>query len=40
MTDDEDSVRTDVRLEDPKSGDLFANCPYEVNGLASAVSSF
>ncbi|KAH0605542.1 uncharacterized protein H6S33_004764 [Morchella sextelata] len=24
-----DNVRTDVRLEDPKTGDLFANCPYE-----------
>ena len=31
-TDDEDgeNVTTDVRLEDPKTGDLFANCPYEV----------
>ena len=28
--DDEETVRTDVRLEDPKTGDLFANCPYEV----------
>ena len=28
--DGEDDVRTDVRLEDPKTGDLFANCPYEV----------
>ena len=28
--DDEEDVRTDVRLEDPKTGDLFANCPYEV----------
>ncbi|KAF8248903.1 adaptin ear-binding coat-associated protein 1 NECAP-1 [Wilcoxina mikolae CBS 423.85] len=26
---DEETVKTDVRLEDPKSGDLFANCPYE-----------
>lgn len=26
----EEKVRTDVRLEDPKTGDLFANCPYEV----------
>ncbi|CCX30484.1 hypothetical protein FPQ18DRAFT_369658 [Pyronema domesticum] len=24
-----ETVRTDVRLEDPNSGDLFANCPYE-----------
>ncbi|KAH8154896.1 uncharacterized protein LAJ45_01428 [Morchella importuna] len=24
-----ENVRTDVRLEDPKTGDLFANCPYE-----------
>lgn len=27
---DNENVRTDVRLEDPKTGDLFANCPYEV----------
>jgi hypothetical protein len=27
---EDESVRTDVRLEDPKTGDLFANCPYEV----------
>jgi hypothetical protein len=27
---DEETVKTDIRLEDPKSGDLFANCPYEV----------
>lgn len=26
---EDESVRTDVRLEDPKTGDLFANCPYE-----------
>jgi len=25
-----ETVRTDIRLEDPKTGDLFANCPYEV----------
>ncbi|PWW73587.1 adaptin ear-binding coat-associated protein 1 NECAP-1 [Tuber magnatum] len=25
----EEKVCTDVRLEDPKTGDLFANCPYE-----------
>lgn len=29
-TGDEENVRTDIRLEDPKTGDLFANCPYEV----------
>lgn len=28
--DDSETVRTDVRLEDPKTGDLFANCPYDV----------
>lgn len=28
---DDEHVRSDVRLEDPKSGDLFANCPYEVH---------
>lgn len=27
---DNEKVRTDVRLDDPKTGDLFANCPYEV----------
>ncbi|RPA97801.1 adaptin ear-binding coat-associated protein 1 NECAP-1 [Choiromyces venosus 120613-1] len=25
----EERVSTDVRLEDPATGDLFANCPYE-----------
>lgn len=28
--DEEEIVRTDVRLEDPNTGELFANCPYEV----------
>lgn len=27
---DQETVRNDVRLEDPRTGDLFANCPYEV----------
>ncbi|KAI5795578.1 hypothetical protein EDC01DRAFT_57289 [Geopyxis carbonaria] len=27
--DADEVVRTDVRLEDPRTGDLFANCPYE-----------
>lgn len=27
---DVETVKTDVRLEDPRTGDLFANCPYEV----------
>jgi hypothetical protein len=27
---EDDKVQTDVRLEDPKTGNLFANCPYEV----------
>jgi hypothetical protein len=27
---EEEVVKTDVRLEDPRTGDLFANCPYEV----------
>lgn len=26
---EDDKVQTDVRLEDPKTGNLFANCPYE-----------
>ncbi|TGZ82366.1 adaptin ear-binding coat-associated protein 1 NECAP-1 [Ascodesmis nigricans] len=26
---DQETIRNDVRLEDPKSGELFANCPYE-----------
>ncbi|KAL7274114.1 hypothetical protein RUND412_003001 [Rhizina undulata] len=25
----DEKVRTDVRLEDPATGELFANCPYE-----------
>lgn len=29
--DAEDKVKTDVRLEDPDTGELFANCPYEVS---------
>jgi len=31
----EEKVCTDVRLEDPKTGDLFANCPYEVCSFIS-----
>lgn len=36
----EEKVCTDVRLEDPKTGDLFANCPYEVCFFISLNASF
>lgn len=39
--DDEDEsgpkeVKVDVRIEDKDSGELFANCPYEVSSVAEA----
>lgn len=36
----EEKVCTDVRLEDPKTGDLFANCPYEVCSFIPLNASF